>query len=186
MQSQYSVKRFCMALESKIKILITPQAYICFAIMVLLIPFQWVVAWILAAVCHEVFHCVALFLCGGTVQSIQIGATGTKIQTCALKGIKAVCCALFGPIGSLLLLLLSQQFPRLAVCALTQATFNLLPVYPLDGGRALLGCLEILFSEEWADKLFRILECIILCLLCVLLSSICNLHYGLFCGLLNW
>ena len=44
---------------------------------------------------------------------------------------------LAGPVGSLLLLGVHRWFPRLALCGLVQGLFNLLPVRPLDGGRAL-------------------------------------------------
>ena len=152
----------------------------------LCLPLPWVIAVFLAALVHECGHLLAIYWISGKKASMVISAFSARIplpeMTCGAEFV----CALAGPAAGLFLILLYRWIPRTAICALVQSLFNLLPVYPLDGGRALLGCLEILFSEEWADKLFRILECIILCLLCVLLSSICNLHYGLFCSLLNW
>lgn len=44
-------------------------------------------------------------------------------------------CALAGPLGSFVLVSLGKYWPELALMALGQGIFNLIPVYPLDGGR---------------------------------------------------
>lgn len=44
-------------------------------------------------------------------------------------------CAAAGPLGSFLFARAMTFFPEASVCALVQGIYNLLPVYPLDGGR---------------------------------------------------
>lgn len=53
---------------------------------------------------------------------------------------KEALCALAGPVGSFSVVLLAEYFPEAALFGLVQGLYNLLPVYPLDGGR-ILRCL---------------------------------------------
>ena len=60
-------------------------------------------------------------------------------------------CILAGPCGSLLLMCFAVWFPRTAVCGFIHGLYNLIPVYPLDGGRALRTVTFGLLSPEWAE-----------------------------------
>ena len=51
--------------------------------------------------------------------------------------LKEFVCILAGPVGGFVMLLFVRWLPRTAVCCLVHSMYNLLPVYPLDGGRAL-------------------------------------------------
>lgn len=111
--------------------------FILWAMLLLTLPLNWLLAAILGAVWHELCHALAVLLCGGRILSMTVEPGGIRMDTGPLSRGKSVLCSLAGPLGSLLLLPLAPWFPRLALCGLGQGTFNLLPIYPLDGGRAL-------------------------------------------------
>ena len=114
---------------------ISPSACIFAAITILLLPLRWIFAAFLAAAVHELFHILAVYLCGGKVYDLSIGDRGAVMHTDGMSTCKTLICVLAGPLGSLLLVLFIRWIPRIAFCALFQAAYNLLPIYPLDGGR---------------------------------------------------
>lgn len=116
------------------------RVWILWAIWILLIPGRWLFGAAAAACVHEAGHVLAVVLLGGKLQWILIGPFGAKIRAEGIEGYREALCALAGPVGSFLCLLLIRKFPVFGLCALVQGIFNLLPVYPLDGGRV-LSCL---------------------------------------------
>lgn len=69
--------------------------------------------------------------------------------------------ALAGPAGSFLLLSLYRVAPHIAICGLIQGMYNLLPVYPLDGGRALRRAMEGRLENRtirWVEGIFLALS----------------------------
>ena len=118
------------------------------AFLLLTLPLNWLASALAAAAFHELCHGAAILLLGGRIWSIRIGAGGAVMETEPLESGKELICALAGPAGSLLLVAFFRIFPRVAVCALVQAAFNLLPVFPLDGGRALLCMLELVCPKQ--------------------------------------
>lgn len=127
---------------------VEPLAYVFAALLILLLPFRWLAASVTAALIHEICHVLALWILGGRVHRIQLGMTGAVIGTDALDVKAELVCALAGPFGSLGLLSLRKIFPLVAVCGLVQGLFNLLPVYPMDGGRALRCLISLLFPQR--------------------------------------
>ena len=126
------------------------------ALLLLVLPIQWVFAAVLAAGLHELCHICAIRLCGSEIRHITLSGRGAVIEAEPMSYGKEFFCALAGPAGGLLLLLLARWLPRVAVCAGVQSLYNLLPVYPLDGGRA-LRCGAVLLFPQWGDRLcFRI------------------------------
>ena len=114
---------------------ITPGAYILLAVLILTLPMPWIAAAIFAGVFHEICHIIVIILLRGQVYGLQIGAGGAKIMTSPLSDVAEFFCALAGPLGSLMLTAAASLLPRVALCGLIQGLFNLLPLYPMDGGR---------------------------------------------------
>ena len=110
------------------------------ALWLILLPPAWGMGVILAASVHELFHLLAVLLFGGQVLGFSIGPGGASMETTALSPFQEMICVLAGPLGSFTMLLLADKFPEAAICGLVQGVYNLLPIYPLDGGRV-LGCL---------------------------------------------
>lgn len=119
------------------RIRVDPQLLIVIAVSFLLLSVKWVFAWMMAMLLHEVCHIVALRLFHYKIHDISLGAFGAKIYCEPVHTIHAIICSAAGPIGSLMLISLSHYFPILALCGAVQGIFNLIPVYPLDGGRIL-------------------------------------------------
>lgn len=109
--------------------------WIVLGLMVLLFPLRFLVGVLLAAAVHELGHLTAIRLTGGRVRGIWLHAGGARIETAPMEPGQAILCALAGPGAGALTMLARTWFPELAVAGLVQTVFNLIPVYPLDGGQ---------------------------------------------------
>ena len=103
----------------------------------LLLPPAWGMGAILAASVHELGHLLAILACGGEVLDFTIGCDGAKMETTPMAAGREILCALAGPLGSFSLLAIGNHFPEAALCGMVQGLYNLLPIYPLDGGRVI-------------------------------------------------
>lgn len=140
-----------------IKFRCSPAVCIGGALALLILPLRWIFAVILAAVIHELFHLTALRLCGVSIHGITVGLGGAVIGTGPISPIGEFVCALAGPLGSFVLVPFAKWIPLTALCGMLQGIFNLLPVYPLDGGRALRCILQILWPSA-CDKVCSLLK----------------------------
>lgn len=147
-------------------------ALLMFALALLTVPLNWLLASLVAAGVHELCHYTALRLLGGGSRGFFIRPGGAVLSVTGLTPGRELLCALAGPLGGVLLLILYRHFPRVAICAGLQSAFNLLPIYPLDGGRACHCLLCLLIGEEAAGKWQRFTEITLCCLLLLIVISL--------------
>lgn len=116
---------------------ISSGACIFLAIAVLMVPLPWLYSWVMAAAFHEVGHYLAVVSTGGTVYEISIGFSGARMRVSPMNMRREIICAVAGPAAGILLLCIARWNPRIALCGAVQSFYNLLPLYPMDGGRIL-------------------------------------------------
>lgn len=119
------------------RITFSSNTYILLAILLLAVPLPLLTAWLSAVVFHEVCHWLAVKLLGGEIYSVSIGVGGANMQCDCLSDWRRLIAVLSGPLGGFLLVLLGRWLPRVALCSWMLSAYNLLPIYPLDGGRAM-------------------------------------------------
>lgn len=121
-----------------------------------------------AAVLHEGGHLLACFLLWVPVRRFQITCCGGVLETGRpLTGGEEVVVALAGPMMNLLLAFVMLPFggdPGGAVFLgvnVLLGLFNLLPLLPLDGGRAMHGLFSLFCREEqveqWLDVVTKVI-----------------------------
>ena len=123
------------------------------ALWLLVLPLRWILGAIAAAAFHEACHVAAVMLLGGKIEGFSLGRIGAKIESSGLSALRQLICTLAGPLGALTLLLFARHIPVIALCALFQSIYNLLPVWPLDGARAWRLLLSLSVSPKTAQKI---------------------------------
>ncbi len=106
-----------------------------------------------------------------------------KIKNGNLLQLKEILIALAGPILSIVLVIIYMYIEPIYITRevaiysnLLIMIFNLLPIYPLDGGRIIKGILHIEFGEKKADILVNKISNIIMILMTII-SSIAVYYY---------
>lgn len=124
--------------------------WFCFlaAVLLLTVPIRWIIASVFAAIIHELGHYLAVRFLGGEVISTQFTLRGARMEAYPMSPGREMLCILAGPAASFSLLLLARFFPRVAICGLIQGVYNLLPIYPLDGGRILRCVISLMRKGE--------------------------------------
>lgn len=128
------------------------------ALWVILLPIPWIAAFLTSVMLHELFHIAAIMLCGGKILQIRFRLFGAEIKTSPLSSWQEILCASAGPFSGILLLFFAKNFPRIALCGLCHSLYNLLPIYPMDGGRIIRAILFWILPQELAQRLTGLTE----------------------------
>ena len=151
---------------------------------------------IIFAVIHELSHLAVGIMLGFKPAKIELNPLGLslafkpncndynlKIKNANAFEIKKIIVALAGPISNLLIAVITgittspSNITNLIFYAnILIAIFNLLPIYPLDGGRVIKGLLHIIFGKWKAKKIVNELSYIITVILTAI-SSIAVFYY---------
>ena len=109
-----------------------------------------------AAALHEAGHLAMLLWLRQPVHSLCLGLQGAVLRTGPLRYRDELLAAAAGPAMNLALLLaFSRTLPRFALVNFCLLAYNLLPFYPLDGGRLLRAVLRTLLplrAAVWAAR----------------------------------
>lgn len=141
---------------------VTPGFVVLLALLCYLDEGLGLLGWgLLACALHELGHIAAIRLLGGRVERLRLTAVGAELAQDGARPLsygKEALAVLAGPAASLLTAWLAMRasFFLLAGLSLGQGLFNLLPVLPLDGGRA--ACL--LLSSRGGEGTQRGLCCL--------------------------
>ena len=137
------------------------------------------------AIIHECFHLFAGIILGYKVKSIRIMPLGlsiafnekeeeynTKIKKSNFNNVKKIIILLMGPISNIVIafffMLLNMAIP--VYINVLIAIFNLLPIYPLDGGQILNRLSRIIYGNFEAYKISNSVNNIIMSILTALAS----------------
>lgn len=130
------------------------------------------------AIIHELGHLLAGLLMGMKPEKIEIMPFGVsisfkinakeynkKIKKGNVLEIKKIIVALAGPITNFIIILIACNLKINLIKSLLIIytnflimIFNLLPIYPLDGGRILKGILHIIFGKRKSEKYTNIIS----------------------------
>lgn len=143
------------------------EYYACFlgALLLLTMPLKWLGAAAAAALIHEFGHAAAVWCMGGKILRFRISPFGACMETTPISRGKELFALAAGPAAGLLFLFLGKWFPRTAICAAIQSIYNLLPIFPLDGGKILRCLIAGAHGGKMGEKICSGIEISVLSLL---------------------
>lgn len=161
-----------------IELTVSPGFYIYAAVLLLLLPFPWLLGFLLAGLLHESGHLLVLRLMKIPVHSVHLEPTGAMIVSGPLSNRQELAAAAAGPAVGLLIAILFPWFPALGLCAIAQTAFNLLPILPFDGGRILRCIAASFFGQGRAQTVCSLSSAVTAVVFGF--GAVCLLRYSLF------
>ena len=150
------------------KIYIGPSFFVCLSYILALKGAQ-LIPMLTAVALHELGHIICAQILRIRISSVRLSVLGASIVTQGTYSYKKeLLLCLAGPLFNLIMLPLATRlsgaayvggfFIRLRYACLSLALFNLTPLRPLDGGRALHSALALLAGLRAADAVCLILS----------------------------
>ena len=139
---------------------VCPGAVLLLSGLYFLLPLRWCARLALTVTVHELGHVAALILCGAQVCGLRMEGCGLVLRCTPPEGaLRTVTAALAGPAAGagLFCILRGLGYIACAELSLLFSCVNLLPVLPLDGGRALYAALAALAGERAAERTLDVL-----------------------------
>lgn len=139
---------------------IRPGAVALLAGLYFLLPLRWCARLALAVTVHELGHVAALVLCGTEIYGLRMEGCGLALRCAPSEGaVRTIAAAISGPAAGvgLFCILRGLGYQEGADLSLLYTCVNLLPVLPLDGGRALQAAVTALAGEHAAERLLDVL-----------------------------
>lgn len=161
---------------------VRPGAVVLLAGLYFLLPLRWCVRLALTVTVHELGHVAALILCGAQVCGLRMEGCGLVLRCTPTEGaLRTVTAALAGPAAGagLFCILRGLGYIACAELSLLFSCVNLLPVLPLDGGRALYAALAALAGERAAERTLDVLGLVLPVMLMVLGLALFARGFGL-------
>ena len=151
-------------MRNRIRVCIHPGYLLYFAACVLFLPIKIILAWMAATIIHELGHICCILLLKKEIYSVQFGVFGAQINTETLGIWQEMISAMAGPLSAIFILPFIKKFPIVTMFCILQSIYNLIPVYPMDGGRVVVGVLVYFAGRKRAIKIYIIFIMILMLL----------------------